>query len=295
MLLRRRNSARQTGHHPARKYTKAGLPSILSSVAVISVPSASLSANSGARLPTSVPTSAWGAGVGVGSGVGVFVGTGVVVAVGAGVGVSVGCGVGVAGTGVGVSVGCGVGVAVGAGVAVGSCGTGVAVGTGTGVSAARVTSAAVDVAVGVGTGVSVGAGAGVSGGRGTDVEVDNGRGDGCGHLRGLSGCGGRGGCGCGSRPAVGEAAQHLGPLIDIPPAEPVAVRDHARAVDGYLRRLLQNPKIGDGLAHRVGDFVDVTLAGLQVLQLVWRFRRVDADTVELDPVRKLGIDAAQAP
>ena len=95
MLLRRRNSARQVGHQPARKKTKAGLPSILSSVAVISLPSTSLSVNSGARLPTLVPTSAWGAAVGVGSGVGVSVGAGVGVAVGAGVGVSVGRGVGV--------------------------------------------------------------------------------------------------------------------------------------------------------------------------------------------------------
>ena len=107
MLARRRNSARQTGHHPARKYTKAGLPSLLSSVDVISVPSTSLSANSDARLPTPIPTSACGAGVAVGSGVGVSVGTGVGVAVGAGVGVSVGRGVGVTvGTGVDVLVGC---------------------------------------------------------------------------------------------------------------------------------------------------------------------------------------------
>ena len=136
MLLRRRNSARQVGHQPARKKTKAGLPSILSSVAVISLPSTSLSVNSGARLPTLVPTSAWGAAVGVGSGVGVSVGAGVGVAVGAGVGVSVGRGVGVAvGAGVGVSVGRGVGVAVGAGAGVSvGCVTAVAVGSGTGVA-----------------------------------------------------------------------------------------------------------------------------------------------------------------
>ena len=129
MLLRLRNSERQTGHQPVRKKTNAGLPSILSSVAVISLPSASLSVNSGARLPTLVPTSACGAGVAVGSGVGVSVGTGVGVEVGAGVGVFVGCGVEVAvGAGVGVSVGRGVGVAVGAGVGVSvGCGTGVAV------------------------------------------------------------------------------------------------------------------------------------------------------------------------
>ncbi len=96
---------------------------------MISVPSTSFKTNSGARLPTLVPTSAWGAAVAVGSGVGVLVGTGVGVAVGAGVGVFVGTGVGVAvGAGVGVLVGTGVGVAVGAGVGVSvGCGTGVAV------------------------------------------------------------------------------------------------------------------------------------------------------------------------
>ena len=126
MLLRRRNSARQVGHQLATKNRNAGLPSIFNSANVISLPSVSLRANSGARSPSPVPTSACGAGVAVGAGVGVAVGCGVGVAVGAGVGVSVGVGVAV-GTGVGVSVGCGIGVAVGAG-------TGVSVGAGTGVA-----------------------------------------------------------------------------------------------------------------------------------------------------------------
>ena len=96
----------------------------------------------------------------------------------------------------------------------------------------------------------------------------------------------RGGSGNRGRSCVGQATHHSGPLFHVAAAEPGAVRDHAAAVYRYLGRLFQYPKVGDGFAHREGDFVGVTLPGLQVLLLVGSLRRVNADPIELDPVRK---------
>ena len=114
-------------------------------------------------------------------------------------------------------------------------------------------------------------------------------------LGGLRRCGGRGGSGHWRRPGVRQVAKYLGPLVHVPAAESGSVRDHAAAVDSHLGRLLEDAQVGNGLPHRVCGVVGVPLACLQVLQLVWSLRRVDADSVELDPVREFGVGAAQTP